>query len=155
MRRRRRAERGALLGAAALALAVTSCGGADTGGAELARDDHYRVTFEVEAPPSLDETGTLRLRVAPRGGWKVAPEAPVRLDLVAPDTLSFEPASPELPEGAAGEDGFELVTLLRAYQSGSALARGRLRFGICEGPEAVCVAVDRELEIPIEISSES
>jgi len=150
-RRRADCRRGAL--ALALALASAACG--SDRGIELARDARYRVTFEVEAPATLGETGTLRMHVAPRGGWKVAPEAPVQLDLDAPESLVFDPASPSLPEGAASEDGFDLVTALRAYRSGAILANGRLRFGICAGPESVCVAVDREFRIPIEVTFDS
>ena len=133
---------------------ILGCGERGGEGAVVATDSRYRVTAHAVPPPAVNAPGRLRLHVQTLNGWHVTAEAPARLDLAGPETLTFEPA--ELRQQDArplGEDAFEFVTTVRADRAGSATAHATLKFGICEGPKAKCVIVRRELELPIEVAA--
>lgn len=138
--------------AAALLGLIVAAGCGSDGGA-VARDERYLVTMDAVSPMAPGDAGVLRLRVETRNGWHIALEAPARLSLEAPESLAFEPASLELEHAeSAGDEAFEMTTVLRAERAGHSIARGRLKFGICRERNGICVAIDQELELPIEVA---
>jgi hypothetical protein len=112
----------------------------DPGGAA---DRRYRLDVRLEGE---NAARSLRVRVEPRRGWHLATEAPVALSLEAPAGLRFEPASQHGDAAARFDrDGLELTCSVDGGGAPRAVARGGLRFGICEGEDGPCAIVRREL----------
>ncbi len=112
-------------------------------------DSQYRIAVESSSPDSPDASGQLRVHVEPRNGWKVALEAPATLHLEETAGLEFDAES-----GATNRSSshLEFTRSFRATSSGDAVARGRLRFGICEGDESLCMMVQRELDLLVKVA---
>lgn len=147
---RRPAARVLALVAAAVACAPA---GSDEDGRVVARDSNYRVTMQAASPKNAEDAGELRLTVETSEGWHIAPEAPAKLDLASEGPLRFEPSALRQADAqGVHDDGFEFATALRSERPGHALARGELKFGICEDPARKCILVRRSLELPIEVA---
>jgi hypothetical protein len=115
--------------------------------AVVAQESRYRVVTDASA--SGPGVGMLDVRVEATGGWHIAPEAPVRLDLAAPD-VTFVPAKLRAEHASKlDENVIEWSSELRAESSGGRTASGQLKFGICEGDAEQCVIIRRDLEIPL------
>ena len=150
--------RGLAIGGLALLapLALGCAPDAPDGAMLVATDARYRVLLHTDAAPSGDAPGTLRLHVETVNGWKIAPEAPARLDLEPHTDLEFEPATLRQEDAThIGEDAFEFVTRVRASRAGATTARGKLKFGVCEGDKEQCMIMRRELDLPIEVAAGS
>ena len=143
---------------AALALALLACSGEaprsapnDGGPLVLAEESRYRILASAVSPTSAHAPGELRVSVVASGGWHVEPAAPTRLSLES-DAVRIEPAAFTNEDATVLDgDGFEFAAALHAEDPGPFQATGQLKFGICEAPDANCVIVRRDLEIPLEI----
>ena len=131
---------------AACALALACGAGTEDGPVVLAEEARYRVTAESGS------ANELRVEVRTTGGWKIAPEAPARLDLAEGDVTFAEPALREEHQQARTETGFAFATAVSADTPGRHTATGQLKFGICEGPKAKCFIIREALEIPVEVA---
>jgi hypothetical protein len=113
------------------------------------RDSQYRIAIESIPPDTPDAVGQLRVYVEPQNGWKVALEAPATLHLEETAGLEFNP-EPDATDRSTSH--LEFTRTFHANSTGDAVARGRLRFGICEGDESLCVVVQRELDLPVKVA---
>ena len=113
----------------------------------VVEENRYRVVAETIS--SGEGLGVLDVRVEAAGGWHIAPEAPVRLDLAAPD-MTFTPAKLRAEHARKlDEDVIEWSCELNATTPARRVASGQLKFGICEGDAEQCVIVRRDLQIPV------
>lgn len=138
----------ALLLANAALCAAAGCGGDDRGAHPLdpggERDARYelRVWANPAATPGAAEG--LRVRIEPRGGWHLAPEAPAWLRLEEPAEMRLEPSF----EGTEGAEAAALE--FRAeYAAGERRLRGQLKFGVCEDGDSRCAIVRRDLVVAL------
>ena len=116
----------------------------------IAEESRYRVI--AEATPIEPGVGMLDLRVEATGGWHIAPEAPVRLDIEAFE-VTFSPAKLRAEHARTlDEDAIEWSCEFRADKVSGSTATAQLKFGICEGPAEKCVIIRREVEIPIGVA---
>ncbi len=104
------------------------------------RDSQYRIAIESSSPDSPDAFGRLRIQVEPQKGWKIALEAPATLHLEETAGLEFD-AESDATDRSIGH--LEFTRTFRAQSAGDAVARGRIKFGICEGDGSLCVLVQR------------
>ena len=117
----------------------------------LAEESRYRISAHTVLPTSAESPGELRVTMTASEGWHVEPDAPIRLDL-EPSGVRLEPAAFANQDAVVlTDEGFEFVAQLSADTSGPGHAKGRIKFGICEGPKEQCVIVRRDLEIPLPI----
>jgi hypothetical protein len=120
---------------------------AGDGTSVVAEEARYRVLATTK--PTGAGRGALELRVEMRGGWHIAEEAPVGLDLGA-GGIAIRPAQLRVEHAhLLGEDEIEWRCDLVGEATDGATATAQLKLGICEGPGDQCVIVKREFEIPI------
>ena len=130
-----------------------ACGAASSSPADVdlggTVDSRYRLTGAVVAGEP-NASPQLRVRVEPRHGWHIAPEAPARLDLESSAGVRF-PRERLTREDAAALDEEQLVftTGFSVEPGAPVTARGQLKFGICEGEDQVCAIVRRDLDIAL------
>lgn len=141
-----------------LALAALACSVASEGPSNLesealvvAEEKRYRIVAHAVSPVSDHSPGELRVKMVASGGWHLEPEAPIRLDF-EPSDVRLEPTSFANEDAhVLNDDSFEFVAQLHADASGDRYAKGKIKFGICEGPKEQCVIVRRDIEIPLQI----
>lgn len=146
------------LHATALLVGLTGCGPeAPREDASLAletRDPRFEIVVEGPLPGSAETARELRLRLLPKPGWHMAPDAPTSLELSAPPGVELD-APLQRGEDAAhrSEERIEFALVYRLSfepAAGSkAYADGRLTFGVCRDGKLRCEIVRRELEIPL------
>jgi len=140
-----------LLGAVLFAL--PGCNSAEqlpgSGAVVALRDSQYRIAVETRSPDSPDAVGQLLVHVEPQNGWKFALEAPAALHLDEIAGVEFEGVS-EVTAHSKGH--LEFTRSFRAEGAGDNLARGHIKFGICEGDESLCVLVRRDLDLPLSVA---
>jgi hypothetical protein len=143
--------RWAVWGAALFALvACDSTEGTRGADAILAvSDSQYRIDVELDSPDSPEGLGQLRVHVEPQNGWKFALEAPASLRLEEPAGFDFDEDSDATDHSLRH---LEFTRTFRAEGAGDTLAKGHIKFGICEGDESLCVLVKRELDLPLKIA---
>lgn len=116
----------------------------------VAEDGRYRITL---LPPDWDQPAPgLELRVEPKPGWHIEPEAPARLELEPPPHVEFGNADLRSADAVAlGADRLAFATEVRARPGaeGPQLARGRVKFGLCRQDDEGCEIVRREVELPL------
>lgn len=131
-----------------------ACVDASSPAGDYVVDKHegFRVVARTQSPGSPSSTGKIAVQVEAIGGWHIAPDAPVRLDLegdgirLAPSGLRREHAH------SISEEEITFTAELRADREGPATAHGQLKFGICRALEDKCIIMRREFEIPVEIA---
>ncbi len=122
--------------------------------ADTVPDARYRLEVETTPPPNSDTAGALLVRVEPREGWHIAPEAPASLVIEPGAGAQVTPLSQKSADARAlSERRLEFACRFDpAPQDGS--ARGRLKFGICRDGDTGCaiVRLDLDLSLPRERS---
>jgi hypothetical protein len=113
------------------------------------RDSQYEIAVEFSSPDSADSVGELRVHVEPRNGWKFALEAPASLHVEDPAGFEFDDASDPTSHSIGH---LEFTRTFRADGPGDTLAKGHIKFGICEGDESLCVLVKREVDLPLKVA---
>jgi hypothetical protein len=149
----RRRLRPALLSAALFALAACELAerlpGRDA--VVAVRDAQYEIAVKLSSPDSADSVGELRVHVEPRNGWKFALEAPASLRVDEPAGFEFDEES-DPTNHSIGH--LEFTRTFRADGPGDTLAKGHIKFGICESDESLCVLVRREVDLPLKVAFE-
>ena len=113
------------------------------------RDSQYLIAVEFSSPDSPDAVGELRVHVEPQNGWKFALEAPASLRVDEPAGFEFDAESDATKHSIKH---LEFTRTFRADGPGDTLAKGHIKFGICEGDESLCVLVKRELDLPLRVA---
>ena len=145
--------------AAALFIACTACGPVpsleDASLALESEDPRFEILLERSLPPAEDAARELRLRLLPKAGWHMTPEAPTLLELLAPPGVELD-APLQRGEDAvhSSEERIEFavayrVAAERAPTDSNAHVEGRLKFGVCRDGNPRCEIVRRELRIPL------
>lgn len=139
------------MGATVFALAACDSVGRSSGSDAIVsiRDPQYRIDVELSSPDSPDTFGELRVHVEPQNGWKFALEAPASLRLEEPAGFEFEGDTDATNHSLRH---LEFTRSFRADGAGDTLAKGHIKFGICEGDESLCVLVRRELDLPLKVT---
>ena len=147
-----RSRRGSAFSTVAL-FALLACDAAEHGlGSDAivaVRDSQYQIAVELSSPDSPDAVGELRVHVEPQNGWKFAVEAPASLRLEEPAGFKFDEESDATNHSKAH---LEFTRTFRADGPGDTLAKGHIKFGICEGDESLCVLVKRDLDLPLKVA---
>jgi hypothetical protein len=151
--------RRAMLGAVTLFIVCTACGpGPSLEGAVLAletEDPRFEILLESSLPAVAALGRELRLRIVPKAGWHMAPEAPTVLELSAPPGIELE-APIQRGEDAVHSSGESIefavafrVSSERAPIDANTHVEGRMKFGVCRNESPRCEIVNRELQIPL------
>ena len=112
-------------------------------------DSQYRIAVESSSPDSPAASGQLRVHVEPQNGWKLALEAPASLHVEEIAGFEFD-AEADTMDRSIGH--LKFTRTFRAESAGDAVARGRIKFGICEGDESLCLLVQEELDLPLKVA---
>jgi hypothetical protein len=106
---------------------------------------------EAFASPAI----ALHLRIQPKAGWHIEPDAPTRLDLNPVPGIEVDSPLPGSPaEVASSADKIEFKIAYRIKDEGKRNRPGlsfesRLKFGVCRNGNLRCEIVNREIQIPI------
>ena len=100
--------------------------------------------------PSRPGLRTLRLRLEPKSGWHMTPEAPTRLELIAPKGVEF--SAPRQSGDDAVQSSEEIIEFAIEYRLSDAhdranpelSAASHLKFGVCRNDNPRCEIVGRE-----------
>ncbi len=131
--------------------------------------DHDGLALETEDPrfeiflrpgPSRPGAHALRLRLEPKSGWHMTPEAPTRLELSAGPGIEFD--SPRQSGNDAVLSSEEIIEFAIEYRLGDdydasdgassePFAKSQLKFGVCRNDNPRCEIVKREFEIPLAV----
>jgi len=133
---------------------LIACADGTTPAGEHVVDEHegFRVLALAQSPETPSSTGSLDIRVEAIGGWHIAPEAPLRLDLQSAE-IRLMPAELRREQARSiSEEGFDFRAEVRAERAGPTTAHGQLKFGICRAREDKCIIMRREFEVPVEIA---
>ena len=112
-------------------------------------DARYRLEVETTPPPSSDMPGALLVRVEPREGWHIAPEAPASLVVEPEAGARVTPLSQKSEDARAlSEQRLEFACRFDpAPRDGS--ASGRLKFGVCRDGDTGCAIVRLDLDLTL------
>jgi hypothetical protein len=145
----------AAVGFYAVTLLAAACdGGGGTATAQagvLEGDPRYRIEYEARPPASRGSAGELRLSVQPLADWHLAPQAPAKLFLEDGDGVRFEAAARDDATGPP-ESALAFTSDFHCDEPGTRVARGRIKFGMCQGDSERCYIVERDLELPLEVA---
>ena len=146
----------ALLGATLLSFA--GCGSSAEPPSSVATvidsDSRYQITLEASSPDSSEAVGHLRVRVDTRNDWHVADDAPAWFRIDETAGLEIDAAGKREPEKTSTSDRLDFAWEFTAATAGEAIARGQVKFGLCEGDDDACTIVKRDLELPLKIAFE-
>jgi len=116
-------------------------------------DPRFKIFLRQE--PAQADTHALRLRLEPKSGWHMTPEAPTRLELSAPPGIEFN--APRQSGDDAVQSSEEAIEFAIEYRlkddhggtDPELSAKSHLKFGVCRNDNPRCEIVKRELEIPL------
>jgi hypothetical protein len=151
--------RNGMVRATALLIAFTACGPApsleDATLALETQDPRFEINLERPPSPAANAARELRLRLRPKTGWHMTPQAPTLLELSALPGVEFDaPLQHGEDAVVSSEERLEFavvyrVTAERAPASSTAYIEGHLTFGVCRNDRPRCEIVHRELRIPL------
>ncbi len=130
--------------------ALCGCSGEETAGRLLEPGGRSDARYELEVwtrPPAPPATsGDLRVRVEPRPGWHLAPDAATWLRFEEAEGIQLEPS---FQRGSTVLDrrALEFVAEYPGGDAGERRIRGQLKFGLCEDGDERCAIIRRDLDL--------
>ncbi len=112
------------------------------------KDDYALDTSATSAKVKVNADGTFSLKITPKNGKKVHPEAPLEIALV--DNANVKPAKGKLGRGDLKEKAAkepEAVTVLRGVKVGATTLEANISFFLCT--DAWCQRMSDRVQIPI------
>ncbi len=138
----------ALFGLALPAMAVQPA--ARVADDKATKDDYAVDTSATSAKLKVNGDGTFSLKITPKNGKKVHPEAPLEISIV--DNAAVKPAKSKLGRGDLKEKGGkepEVTTSLRGVKSGATTLEATISFFLCT--DAWCQRMSDRVQIPITV----
>ena len=114
------------------------------------KDDYALDTSATTPRVKVNADGTFSLKITPKNGKKVHPEAPLEISLV--DNGNLKPAKGKLGRGDLKEKAAkepEVVTTLRGVKAGATTLEATLSFFLCT--DASCQRMSDRVQIPITV----
>jgi hypothetical protein len=146
--------------AIAVFIACIACGPAPTQEhttrALETEDPRFQILLEGPLPLTKDATGReLRLRLLPKIGWHMTPEAPTLLELSETSGIELDVPLQRIEDAVHSSE--ERIEFAIAYHSPNGHApdvsnphlEARLKFGVCRNDNPRCEIVRREFQIPL------
>lgn len=112
------------------------------------KDDYALDTSATTAKVKVNGDGSFSLKITPKNGKKVHPEAPLEVSLV--DNSNLKPAKGKLGRGDLKEKGSkepEVVTALRGVKAGPTTLEANISFFLCT--DAWCQRMSDRVQIPV------
>lgn len=114
------------------------------------KDDYAVDTSGTAAKIKVNADGTFSLKITPKNGKKVHPEAPLEVSLV--DNAAIKPAKSKLGRGDLKEKGAkepEVTTSLHGVKAGATTLEANISFFLCT--DAWCQRMSDRIQIPITV----
>ncbi len=145
----------ALLVVAFVALPLTAAAASPVSAAPVAddkatKDDYTLDTSGTAAKVKVKGEGAFSLKITPKNGKKVHPDAPLEVTIV--DNPGLKPAKQKLGRSDLKEKGAkepEVVTVLRGVKGGATTLEVTLSFFLCT--EAWCQRMSDRVQIPVTV----
>lgn len=134
----------------ALAVALAVAGGCKKGGVEDAADESYTVTVTPPPAGKVGEPLSAKIRVEPRGAYKVNLEYPARLQVQGP--LGAAPMRQELNRDDAQsltEQELVMEPAAAMGKGGEHRFSGKLSFSVCT--DAVCEVKEKQVSWTVKV----
>jgi hypothetical protein len=114
------------------------------------KDDYVLDTSATSAKIKVNGDGTFSLKITPKNGKKVHPEAPLEIALV--DNANVKPQKGKLGRGDLKQKGAkepEVTTALHGVKAGATTLEANLSFFLCT--DAWCQRMSDRVQIPITV----
>lgn len=114
------------------------------------KDDYAVDTSGTSAKIKVNGDGTFSLKITPKNGKKVHPEAPLEISII--ENAAVKPAKSKLGRGDLKEKGAkepEVQTSLRGVKSGATTLEATISFFLCT--DAWCQRMSDRVQIPVTV----
>lgn len=141
---------------ATLALPVAAVAGVPAGTTapvaddKATKDDYAVDTSATSAKIKVNADGTFSLKITPKNGKKVHPEAPLEVSIV--ENAAIKAGKSKLGRGDLKEKGAkepEVTTTLRGVKAGATTLEANISFFLCT--DAWCQRMSDRVQIPITV----